>query len=253
MYEHFRKEEHPFVDQVRDMIESVTLFHQERLTDFLDPRQQDILTSIVGKNEECELLFHGGAQGCERKRALLRPIYLQDEPPKWGITFLYASFSSKFVTILHRDVLGALMNTGLKREKFGDIVVGDDFFTFATATDTAAYIRISLDYVGKTSISLEETDTMELEEERWQTEQVLVSSMRLDAVLSSVYGLSRSKGVEAISKGYVKVNWRLVDQPAFTLAIGDYLSLRGYGRGKVMHSDGTTKKEKIRLTVGRKK
>ncbi|GAF22199.1 MULTISPECIES: RNA-binding protein [Shouchella] len=253
MYEHFRPEERPFIDQVNDLVESVTLYHQERLTDFLDPRQQDIMSSLIGKHTDCELLFNGGSPGCERKRAIIRPSYLKGEKPKWELTFLKATFSSKFVTLSHRDVLGALMNSGLKREKFGDIIVQEDSFTFATAVDTAVYVRATLDQVGKTSITLEEADTIDVEEERWQTDHVLVSSWRLDTVLAAVYHLSRSKSVEAITKGYVKVNWKPVDQSSYSLSVGDYLSLRGYGRAKVLEENGQTKKDKVRLTVGRKK
>ncbi|WP_353626173.1 hypothetical protein [Bacillus sp. JCM 19041] len=104
MYEHFRPEERPFIDQIKGLYEQVVHFHQEELTDFLDPRQQDIVVSIIGKDDDCDLHFFGGADGCERKRAALRPSYLSAEPVDWEITLLRAPYSSKFVSISHRDV-----------------------------------------------------------------------------------------------------------------------------------------------------
>lgn len=253
MYEHFRPEERPFIDQLKDLHEQVIHFHQERLTDFLDPRQQDIVFSIIGKDDDCDLQFFGGADGCERKRAALRPSYLSAEPIDWEISLLKAPYSSKFVSISHRDVLGALMNTGMVREKFGDISVDDASFSFACTKEAEMFVRMSLEQVGKVSVTFEQVDKLNLEKEQWNEINSLVSSMRLDSVIAAVYGLSRSKAAEAIEKGIVKVNWRLVDDTAFRVDVGDYLSVRGYGRGKVISQEGITKKDKIRLVLGRKK
>ena len=47
VYQHFRKEEHPFVDFVYGSLEQVDSQYSPYLTDFLDPRQQFILETIV--------------------------------------------------------------------------------------------------------------------------------------------------------------------------------------------------------------
>ncbi|GAF16461.1 LOW QUALITY PROTEIN: hypothetical protein JCM19046_903 [Bacillus sp. JCM 19046] len=251
MYEHFRPEEHSFIDQMKTVYEQVTMYHQTKLTDFLDPRQQDILAAIIGKDDAYELQFFGGADGCERKRASIRPAYLNDEPVEWNMTFLKASFSSKFTSLAHRDVLGALMNTGLKREKFGDIAIHDNYFLIACTDNSATYVRMSLEQVGRTSVQFEEMDQSLLEED-WTETEILLSSLRLDSVIAAVYGLSRGKAAEAIVKGLVKVNWKKTENTAFRLDANDYLSLRGYGRGKIITINGTTKKDKLKVTVGRK-
>ncbi|WP_353626172.1 YlmH/Sll1252 family protein [Bacillus sp. JCM 19041] len=144
------------------------------------------------------------------------------------------------------------MNTGLKREKFGDISVNDDSFSFACTKEAETFVRMSLEQVGKASVAFEQVETLNLENEQWHEIQSLVSSMRLDSVIAALYGLSRSKAAEAIEKGIVKVNWRSVDNTAFRVNVGDYLSVRGSGRGKVLSQEGVTKKDKIRLLLGRK-
>ena len=47
----------------------------------------------------------------------------------------------------------------------------------------------------------------------------------------------------------VKVNWAVRDQPAFELHESDMLSIRGYGRFKVIAIEGRTRKDKIRLQL----
>lgn len=252
MYEHFREEERPFIDHIQTIREQAARYHQEKLTGFLDPRMQEVAKSVIGQDEEIDLQFFGGADGCERKRASIRPAYLKNEPIDWGISLFKAVYAKKFVTLTHRDVLGALMNTGMKRETFGDISVTDNAFYVACTKETSAYIAIALKQVGKATVSLEETDTLELPDEIWEEKPVTVSSLRLDALLSALYGLSRAKAADLIGKGLVKVNWKVIEHPSFRVAIGDYLSVRGAGRAKVLKQEGVTKKDKHRLVLGKK-
>ena len=74
--------------------------------------------------------------------------------------------------------------------------------------------------------------------------------MRLDVVLATVLNISRQKSQSLIAAGRVKVNWTLREQVAFELQEGDIISARGFGRLKVIMTEGRTKKDKIRLQVG---
>lgn len=72
IYQHFRKEEHSFIDQVLSWMEQVERSYLPRLTDFLDPREQQIIEMLIGtSNDELKLLFFGGGTYSERKRRLL--------------------------------------------------------------------------------------------------------------------------------------------------------------------------------------
>src|SRR5690554_3037925 len=122
VYEHFRKEEHSFIDQVLEWKRVVTEQYRPRLTDFLDPRQQEICKLIIGKNEEVGIDFNGGVEHAERKRCLLYPPYHEPVEADYELAYYEVVYPTKFARIEHRHILGALMNVGLKREKFGDIV-----------------------------------------------------------------------------------------------------------------------------------
>ena len=76
IYQHFRKHEHPFVDQVISWKEQVERTYTSYLTDFLDPREQQIVSSIVGSsNEEIKFIFFGGGDETERRRGIIAPFY----------------------------------------------------------------------------------------------------------------------------------------------------------------------------------
>jgi RNA-binding protein YlmH len=79
---------------------------------------------------------------------------------------------------------------------------------------------------------------------------ITVPSPRLDAVIGEVCHLSRAKAVVPIRAGKVKVNWKVVDDPAYALDSGDMVSLAGFGRFKLLEVTGTTRSGRIRINVG---
>lgn len=107
IYQHFRKDEQPFIDQVLSWREQVERQYILKYSDFLDPREQYIYQSIIGQDEEINLHFFGGIEGTERKQALLAPYYETVSNESFPIDILTASYPVKFVNIEHRDVLGA--------------------------------------------------------------------------------------------------------------------------------------------------
>lgn len=253
IYQHYREDERPFVDQVLEWKDEVKVRHQERLSDFLDPREQQILKSIIGLDEDVNLAFLGGSPYAERCRARLTPSYLESTEEDFQLTLFQIDYAARFVTLEHRDILGALMNLGIKREKFGDIFINDGIVQLVTATEIADFIQLNIEKIGKASVKLKEIPLTEQikPKEEWKEATTTVSSMRLDVVLAQIYNLSRTKVLPYIEKGVVKVNWKRIDRPNFLLQEGDYTSLRGFGRAQLLETIGVTKKDKIRLRYQR--
>jgi RNA-binding protein YlmH len=76
------------------------------------------------------------------------------------------------------------------------------------------------------------------------------ASMRLDAIASAGFGMSRSKMVEIIEGGDVRVNWKPVTQSSYQLKENDLVAIRGKGRltiGEVV----VTKKDRYRVQLKR--
>lgn len=255
IYQHFRKEEHTFIDQVLSWKETVLTQYAPKATDFLDPREQEMVKLVIGNDSEVLVGFNGGHESTERKRALLYPEYFNPTEDDYQLSVFKIEYPSKFVTIDHRKILGSLMSLGIKRSKFGDILVSGDLVQIVVAKEIADYIRMNLESVGKATVSLKEIsfDQIKLIEEEWDEHTTTVSSMRLDVILSSIYNLSRQKVQAMVQAGLVKVNWKIIEQSSFECKEGDVLSLRGFGRSKLLTVEGKTKKEKWRIIVGKQK
>ncbi|WP_280769065.1 RNA-binding protein [Salipaludibacillus daqingensis] len=252
IYEHFRKEEHSFVDQVLDWKSIVEEEYRWKLTDFLDPRQQKIVQQLIGNHDDVNVQFWGGQDGVERKRALLYPDYMSPEKEDFQVAAFELRYPSKFVSIDHPQILGSLMSIGMKRDKFGDILSSDDRFQMVLSQEVADYVLVNFQSVGKAKVELKALSEENVIKQVKNLEEtfVTVSSMRLDTVISEAFHLSRSKVKPAIVNGSVKVNWKLVDDPSFSLTQGDVLSMRGHGRCEIIEMEGKTKKDKQRLVLG---
>jgi len=254
-YQHFRKEEHPFIDQVIGWKETVNRQYAPKLTDFFDPREQQIVQSVVGSDEDVRVSFFGGAPFVERKRALLYPPYTEPDESDYSIVLFAVRYPDKFISLEHRDVLGALMSLGLRRGKFGDILAREGEIQFFVAAEVADYVRLHVETIGKARVALEPlplSAAMPLAE-TWEEGTVTVSSLRLDAVLAQAFRLARDKARTLVESGLVKVNWKVVDKPDFVCGPGDMLSARGLGRCKLFSVEGPTKKERWLVRIGRQK
>ncbi|WP_188205738.1 YlmH family RNA-binding protein [Alkalibacillus aidingensis] len=255
IYQHFRPEEQPFIDQVTDWLEQADRQYRTVVTDFLDPREQLIFSSVVGQNEQINLDFYGGYHQSERKRAVLAPFYETIENSDFTLSILQGNYPTKFVSLSHRDLLGTLMSLGIQRKKIGDLLVEDGTFQIICDRDMAFYLKMNLTKIKNTSIKLSEVSEQDVIEPQhsWQEKEGTVSSIRLDAILKEIYQLSRQKAQDLIEKEAVKVNYRVVDQPAFQLQPGDLLSVKSFGRSKVVSILGETRKNKLRIKTAKLK
>jgi RNA-binding protein YlmH len=255
IYQHFRLEEREFIDQVLQWKSYVESAYALKLTDFLDPREQHILKILIGDQGEVKYKLFGGSPGVERKRACLMPEYMTENEVDFQITLFEIDYPMKFVTIEHPQVLGTLMSLGLKRGKFGDILVKDGRIQFFAAEEINNYIKNNLESIGRAGVKLKELDLNAAisSDELWMENVITISSLRLDTVVSGIHNLSRQKSQLFIGQGHVKVNWTIIENTSFECDEGDLISVRGHGRAKIMSIEGKTKKEKWRIHVGKQK
>lgn len=249
IFQHFRKEEWNFVEKVLDDKAYVETRYAPKLTDFLDPREQQIIQTIIGQKDDISVCFFGGSESSERKRALFYPEYLQPEKEEFDIVLFEIKYPHKFTTLEHRSVLGSLLGTGLIREKFGDILMANKTVQFFVTEDVAHFVQVNVTSIGKTNVTLEQrayTDAV-TPVETWKDTFCTVSSLRLDVVLSEIYRVSRQKVLPYIKNGYVKVNHKVIDKPSFSCEEGDIFSMRGQGRSQLVAIEGKTRKDKYKV------
>jgi len=252
VYQHFRPDEHPFIDKVEGWIEKVDNQYAPFLTDFLDPRQAFILETLVRQNSELKLMFYGGYEGAERKRACIYPEYYEPAQERFEIAVFEIVYPVKFTQLSHGKILGSLLSTGMKRDYFGDIITDGTRWQVMLSEHTKNYIVQELTQIGKISVRLEErnyTDIL-LPKDEWLEESTTLSSLRLDNLIATVYNISRQRSKQLVDSGKVKLNWKEVTRSDLQIELLDVISIRGFGRIQLKTVEGKTKKEKIRISYG---
>ncbi|MFD2371086.1 RNA-binding protein [Brevibacillus sp. GCM10020057] len=252
LFDHFGKEERPFVERALEMLTQVERKQAMRLTDFLDPRQLFIFRSLSSQVHDVCISAHGGYDGAERVRAILHPEYMTVDPEDYRLALLRIHADQRFHVFEHRDVMGALLNAGMKREKFGDMLTDAEGSYAVVAEEVADYICMQVTQIHRTSVQFERVawEAFSPPAPRFAEKTITVPSPRLDAVIGEVHHLSRAKAVVPIRAGKVKVNWKIVEDPAHALQAGDMVSLAGFGRFKVLEIMGPTRSGRLRMNVG---
>jgi len=252
VFDHFRKEERPFVERALEMLTQVERKQAMRLTDFLDPRQMMIFQSLASQVQDVQVSASGGYEGAERVRVLLHPDYLPVEREDYRLALLRIVADQRFHALQHRDVMGALLHAGLKREKFGDMLVDSDGCFAVVAEEVADFVCTQVTQIHRTPVSFEQIswEAFVPPAPRYSEKTITVPSPRIDAVLGEVYHFSRAKALVPIRAGKVKVNWKVVEDPSHPLQAGDMVSLAGFGRFKVLDLTGPTRSGRLRMLVG---
>ncbi|WP_139489933.1 RNA-binding protein [Brevibacillus dissolubilis] len=252
IYNHFRKEELPFVERALEMLTQVERKQSMRLTDFLDPRQYEIIQSLHTQVSDVAVHSFGGYEGAERKRVLITPSYIQPELADYQLTLIQIKGNQRFVQLEHRDVMGALLHIGLKREKFGDILLHDGECQAIVASEIVGFVNMQVTQIHRIPVQIKEVpfDQILSVERQLREKTVTVASPRVDAVVGEVCNLSRAKALVPIRAGRLKVNFKVVDDPSYQVKEGDMISLQGFGRFEVLEVTGPTRSGRLRMMVG---
>ncbi|MGD9677893.1 MAG: RNA-binding protein [Vulcanibacillus sp.] len=248
---HFGKEERSFAARVFDWADGVSKTRVPYITNFVDPRYLEIIVNIVNTYVDLKLFSDGGHSNAERVRVLITNDYITPNYNDLGLIIYEITPENKHTVFQHKEILGAVLNLGVKRDRFGDILISENKQQFIVANDIAEYIRTALNQIGQTNVLLTEInrDSVIAVSNQYHIISTTVSSLRVDSVISSTYNLSRSRVVEMIKKSLVKVNWQMIDQSDVRLKVGDTISIRGYGRSQLIEDQGITKKGRIKIKV----
>lgn len=202
-------------------------------TGFLGLREQEVFW-----REEPDLKYAGYALygGCDNAdRVVVRfgsSAELGYEVPFPIVCIHIRPLLEKFADELsHRDFLGALMNLGIDRSTIGDIKVGGKQAYLFCLDSIAEFICDNLEQIKHTHVKCRVTESFEdIPGEEPELLSIQVQSLRVDAVLSKVYNMSREKSLELFRAGKVYVNGRLCENNSRLLGPGETVNARGFGK-----------------------
>ncbi|CAK7327794.1 unnamed protein product [Dovyalis caffra] len=255
------------VKHVLDMARRASLRREVLHTDFLTPPTLKESLLVLEKLADIKVIAQGGYPQAERCRLSVgHPEALTSDPDIVAALSITGNFG--FQPCSHGDFLGAILGTGIARDKLGDIILqGEKGAQVLLVPDLVDYIVSSLDkQVGNVSVSCTPIPLLALEYEppRTTSFKTVEASLRVDALASAGFKISRSKLVDLISYDAlhldvngnfggvsmfiygnfnkdVRVNWTTITKNNTTLKTGDIVSVSGKGRLKIGEINSTKK------------
>ena len=222
-------------------------------TDFLSPPELMEAQTLLAKLTELHFVAGGGYPQAERQRIAIARVDLPLEPEQLELSLLNVSGNFLFDPATHRDFLGAILGTGLVRAKIGDILVmGERGAQAIVLPEVSEFLEVSLTQVRTVPVKTTPLEFSELRVREPRTKEMTTveASMRLDAIASAGFGMSRSKMSTLINSGDVRVNWKPITQSSHSLKSGDLVAIRGKGR-LTIGDVSITKKDRYRMSLTR--
>ena len=215
-------------------------------TGFLTPAERYSLENWAKHRADCNLVFSGGREECERTVAFFLPYYMEKEyfsPEEYIRAIELKAF---FGVPGHRDYMGALLGMGIGREWLGDIQVeGDTAYVFCMKS--VLRHLLSIEKAGRYTVKASQVPLEEVPARKVETESVSFSGMspRLDAVAAGLFHLSRMEAAKQIAAGNVSLNYAQCLKADCIVKEGDILSLKGKGKGSISGMGGTSRKGRL--------
>jgi len=248
-----RVEHRDEIAKVLDKAEQALKTWELVVTDFLSPPVLAEVNEIFAQLTEVKVILWGGYPQAERKRVGIHREEIPCDVSQMPVTALDIAGNFLFDTATHRDFLGSILGTGVVREKVGDIIVlGERGAQVVVIPEMVDFFETSLVQVRSVPVKTKQIELSDLRvrEPKKKEMTTVEASLRLDAIASFGFGISRSKMADAISNSDVKVNWKDVSQPSYNLKSGDLVSFRGKGRLEIGEI-GVTKKQRYRISLTR--
>ncbi len=154
-----------------------------------------------------------------------------------------------------RDMRQALVAQGAPPGAIGDIWIQGDRGAQAVVTpELAGALDQATAQVRSVAVRLEALplEQLQIPAQRLPRQLTTVeASLRLDAVASAGFGLSRNRMADLIRAGAVRINWQAVSSPSRELALGDRVRLEGRGELALLEVE-RTKRDRWRLILQRR-
>ena len=203
---------------------------------FLDGAVREDAEARLASLAELSLQADGGYPGAERQRLLLQrqeaAIAAADLPQ--GLMGLEISGNFLFDPTTAVEFRQGLLSTaGINPADLGDLWLRGDRGAQAIATGscaltldglTAQVRSVEVKLLARPIAALQVPATRQ--PRRFQSVE---ASLRLDAVASAGFGISRSRMAELIRQGALQLNWAVVTSPSREVAAGDRVQWSGRG------------------------
>ena len=150
-----------------------------------------------------------------------------------------------YFSLTHREILGSLFGLNISNEVFGDIIVDNNKYYFYVMNEISDFILDNLSMIGNKPVKIKEIDidTLSNYKRKYDSYEVIVSSLRIDNIIARIIGTNRDKVHKMIKDKLVMLNYDILSSNSYMLKDNDVFSIRKYGKYKFIGVINRTKKD----------
>ena len=212
-------------------------FSKDILYRFLNPVERTWVKSVFK-----DFFIYESDDSSEYRRVYVSDI---ETNPNFNITYLCAKYDDD--TITHRDILGALTSLGIERNVFGDILITKSHIYIQVDAIMTDYV-LELHQIKRDFVCFEVvTNLPDKSEEKVETILLSLDSLRVDALVAKAFKLNRENVKALIDQEKIKINFIPVQKYTIICKPYDIISVRGFGRIRLVELLGESKKQKTRI------
>lgn len=195
-------------------------FKNNSYTYFLDPKELNLVKSKLHKDEYKVYYPYKDSE---------KNILYKNNIPE---VLLY-EIKSK-IELRHQDILGTMYSLNIDSSLFGDILLIDNRYFIYILPVVRNYFESNFLMVKNAKVELEEIDINYLKdyERSYETLELIVSSLRVDTIVSSICHTSRSNISDMIKKKEIMLNYDYLKNSDYKLKDKDTFSIKKIGKFK---------------------
>ncbi|MDO5696275.1 MAG: YlmH/Sll1252 family protein [Eubacteriales bacterium] len=250
------EEEALLLRHIADKVRALEEQHYLQIGPFLSPSERALVCRLMAYRDAPRIAWQGGYPEARRQLPVFLPDYLPDDfldttPEECPLAIVRCT-PPRLEHPAHKDYLGALIGLGLSRRVLGDILVHETGADCIVKKEHASFIAEQFDRAGRIPIRCEcitDLHLLHVPEESWTTEDVILSSLRLDTYVATVFRCGRNKAQSYITQGHVMLNDLPADKITRTVHPDDVVSLRRHGRTVFQDIVGKSRKENLIIRI----
>lgn len=243
------------VAKIIDKIEFCRTKNKIIYTDFLDISELSVAKKVLSEEKISNYIIYGGRENADRNIIIFYPEKFSKEMVGKNYNKILEVIRIKLpnnIKYEHREFLSGIMKLGIKREKFGDILVTSAGADIVSLCDVSKYLQEGLQDLTrfkKSTITIQNINNIEVIENQYEDLKIIVSSMRLDNFVSELAKCSRTRASEIIEEGKVFLNSINEFKESKKIELNDIITIRGKGKFIFSEIEKETKSGKFLVNI----
>lgn len=197
-------------------------------------------------SRDFKIMSNGFFESSERRMISFNNMYESPFPMK----LIKIENTSKFSNLTHKDFLGGILSLGIERNKIGDLLVDDNKCYVPIHEEVENFITCNLERISKVICSVEVINNLKfLPKINFKEEIILVSSLRIDGIVSKIINISRSKAQMMIEQGQILIDYVKIRDKSYELRGEERITIRGFGKFILGNSIGNSKSGRMKIII----